>query len=301
MEKDSNGLWSVTTTPQAVGFHYYWFMVDGVNLSDPASDSFFGVGRHYSGSEVPSKGEDFYDTKDVPHGELRMHYYHSEITKAWRRCFVYTPPGYDKETGARYPVLFLLHGAGEDETGWGWQSRANFILDNLIAEGKAKPMILVMDNGGGGTIYLLKDDLSGFAESHAVKLENPDRNPSHHGASAIRNGMNWFGHEGAILFKANGKYYHGAVDDYEGRYSSCVAIADNIWGPYRNWHETVPCGGGTDFFQDKEGNCWCAFFGNDAAAPWREMPGIVRVDFDPAGKIFVAKTQPAFVLQDPKP
>jgi beta-xylosidase len=156
-------------------------------------------------------------------------------------------------------------------------------------------------NGGGGTIYLMKDDLSGFAESRAVKLENPDHNPAHHAARVVASGMNGFGHEGAILFKANGKYYHGAVDDYEGRYSSCVAIADNIWGPYTNWHETVPCGGGTNFFQDREGNWWCAFFGNDAAAPWREMPGIVRVDFDSAGKIFVAKNQPGFILQNPGP
>ncbi len=152
-------------------------------------------------------------------------------------------------------------------------------------------------NGGGGTICLLKDDLRGFAESHVVKLENPDHNPAHHAAKVVSSGMNGFGHEGAVLFKANGKCYHGAVDDYEGRYSSCVAIADNIWGPCTNWHETVPGGGGTDFFRDKEGSWWCAFFGNDAAAPWREMPGIVRVDFDPAGKIFVAKTQPAFILQ----
>jgi enterochelin esterase-like enzyme len=152
MVKDTNGVWSVTTTPQAVGFHYYWFMVDSVNVADPASDSFFGVGRQYSGFEVPSKGEDFYDIKDVPHGDLRTHYYHSDIVKAWRRCIVYTPPGYDKNTSERYPVLYLLHGAGEDETGWGWQGRANFILDNLIAEGKARPMILVMDNGGGNTM-----------------------------------------------------------------------------------------------------------------------------------------------------
>jgi enterochelin esterase-like enzyme len=151
MEKDTNGVWSVTTTPQAVGFHYYWFIVDGLNVADPASDSFFGVGRQYSGIEVPSKDEDFYEVKDVPHGEIRSHWYHSEITKSWRRCYVYTPPGYDTNTSARYPALYLLHGAGEDQSGWGWQGRANFILDNLIAEGKAKPMILVMDNGGGNS------------------------------------------------------------------------------------------------------------------------------------------------------
>jgi hypothetical protein len=107
--------------------------------------------------------------------------------------------------------------------------------------------------------------------------------------------MNGFGHEGAVLFKANGRYYHGAVDDYEGRYSTCVAIAGNIWGPYDHWHETVPCGGGTDFFEDKEGNWWCAFFGNDDSAPWREKPGAVRVEFDAIGRIKVAK-QPAWNL-----
>lgn len=93
-----------------------------------------------------------------------------------------------------------------------------------------------------------------FMERWQVRLLNPDLNPTHHAAKVVKRGMKGFGHEGAVLFKANGKYYHGAVDDYEGRYSSCVAIADNIWGPYTNWHETVSCGGGTNFFQDKEGN-----------------------------------------------
>jgi xylan 1,4-beta-xylosidase len=152
--------------------------------------------------------------------------------------------------------------------------------------------------GAGGSISLMKDDLSGFADTRTVALLNPDHNPAHHAAKVVQRGMNGFGHEGTVLFKANGKYYHGAVDNYEGRYSSCVAIADNIWGPYDNWHETVPCGGGTNFFEDKQGNWWCAFFGNDDAAPWREMPGIVRVEFDPDGKIHVAKKQP--FVDDPK-
>jgi xylan 1,4-beta-xylosidase len=156
-------------------------------------------------------------------------------------------------------------------------------------------------SGAGGTISLLKDDLTGFAETRAVKLLNPDHNPAHHAEKVVRRGMNGFGHEGAVLFKANGTYYHGAVDNYEGRYSSCVAIADNIWGPYDHWHETVPCGGGTNFFQDKEGNWWCVFFGNDDAAPWRELPGIVRVEFAKDGNISVAKHQPDFILQNSTP
>jgi xylan 1,4-beta-xylosidase len=154
-------------------------------------------------------------------------------------------------------------------------------------------------NSGGGTISLMKDDLSGFAETRSVKLLNPDHDPNHHAAKVVKRGMNGFGHEGAVLFKANGRYYHGAVDDYHGRYSSCVAVADNIWGPYDHWQETVPCGGGTDFFKDKEGNWWCAFFGNDNAAPWRELPGIVRIDFEADGKIVVSKNQPDFILQKP--
>ncbi len=152
-------------------------------------------------------------------------------------------------------------------------------------------------NAGGGTINLMKDDLSGFAETRKVELLHPDLNPAHHAAKVVQRGMKGFGHEGAVLFKANGRYYHGAVDDYEGRYSSCVAMSTNIWGPYDNWHETVPCGGGTDFFQDKQGNWWGAFFGNDNAAPFREKPAIVKIDFAADGKIVVAKDQPDFVLQ----
>lgn len=151
-------------------------------------------------------------------------------------------------------------------------------------------------NGAGSTISLLKDDLSGFAETREIKLLNPDHNPAHHAEKIVKRGMNGFGHEGAVLFKANGKYYHGAVDDYEGRYSSCVAVADNIWGPYDQWHETVPTGGGTNFFQDKNGLWWCAYFGNEPHAPFREMPAIVRVEFGTDGKIGVASKQPDFVL-----
>ena len=146
MERGTNGVWSVTTPPQVPGFHYYWFILDGVNVTDPASETFFGVGRQFSGLEVPSKGEDFYELKAVPHGEVRSKLYYSKITGAWRRCFVYTPPDYDTNPTVRYPVLYLQPGFGEDERGWGTQGRANLILDNLIAARKAKSMLVVMDN-----------------------------------------------------------------------------------------------------------------------------------------------------------
>jgi len=143
----SNGVWMVTTDPLVLGFHYYSIVIDGVAVCDPASETFYGMGRQASGIEVPSKDEDFYLVKDVPHGEVRQRYYFSKTTGEWRRVFVYTPPDYDSNRDARYPVLYLLHGGGEDERGWVVQGCVQHIMDNLIAEKKAKPMIIVMENG----------------------------------------------------------------------------------------------------------------------------------------------------------
>lgn len=147
MVKDTAGFWNVTTEPIAIGFHYYSLLIDGVAVVDPASQTFYGMGRMASGIDIPEEGVDFYLPKDVPHGQIRSINYYSAITRAWRRAFVYTPPGYDKDTNKQYPVLYLQHGGGEDETGWPVQGKADFILDNLIAEGKAKPMLIVMDRG----------------------------------------------------------------------------------------------------------------------------------------------------------
>jgi enterochelin esterase family protein len=147
MERREDGTWEVTTPPAVPGFHYYWLIIDGVAANDPSSETFFGYGKPTSGVEVPEPGVDFYDAKEVPHGEVRALWYHSKITGLPRRVFVYTPPAYDADTSVRYPVLYLQHGAGEDERGWVTQGRMNFILDNLLATGKAKPMIVVMGNG----------------------------------------------------------------------------------------------------------------------------------------------------------
>jgi len=148
MTRGEDGAWFVTTPPAVPGFHYYWFTVDGLRVNDPASYAFFGWARETSGIEVPEAGVDFYDAKpNVPHGAVRSQWYHSAITGKWRRAHVYTPPDYDRNTRTRYPVLYLQHGAGENERGWVEQGRANFILDSLIAARKAKPMILVVDTG----------------------------------------------------------------------------------------------------------------------------------------------------------
>ena len=147
MSKDAQGRWSITTEPCRPGLHYYEFSIDGARVSDPASPLYFGWGKWTSCLEVPDPDLDFYVPKDVPHGDVRMFWYFSKTTQTMRKCLVYTPPAYDEETSARYPVLYLQHGAGESELGWTMQGKVNFILDNLIAESKAEPMIIVMDNG----------------------------------------------------------------------------------------------------------------------------------------------------------
>ena len=147
MTRDDKGVWTVTIPPAVPGFHYYWFLVDGVQVNDPGSETFFGWARQTSGVDVPDKDGAFYEARDVPHGEVRVRWYLSKTTGAWRRAYVYTPPDYDRNMKTRYPVLYLQHGAGENETGWTKQGRANLILDNVIAAGSAKPMIVVMETG----------------------------------------------------------------------------------------------------------------------------------------------------------
>jgi len=146
MTKGPDGIWTVTTTPLVVGFHYYSLQIDGAIVADPSTMTFFGSGWQNSGIEIPAPDADFYQSKDVPRGHVAEQWYFSKVTAKWRRCFVYTPPDYGSNVRARYPVLYLLHGWGEDETGWYTQGHVDFIMDNLIAAGKAKPMIIVMDN-----------------------------------------------------------------------------------------------------------------------------------------------------------
>jgi enterochelin esterase-like enzyme len=147
MKRGDDGFWTVTSPPVLPGLHYYELIVDGVRFNDPGSDMFFGTGKPTSAIEVPEKGVDFYHAKDVPHGEVRSRWYTSKVTGQTRHIMVYTPPGYDADREKRYPVLYLQHGGGEDETGWTRQGHANFILDNLIAAKKAVPMIVVMEKG----------------------------------------------------------------------------------------------------------------------------------------------------------
>jgi enterochelin esterase-like enzyme len=147
LTKDTSGVWTGDSNPQDEGFHYYQLWIDGAAVPDPGSLYFYGASRWGSGVEVPAKDQDFYSLRNVPHGQIRDHPYFSKSNNSMRRCFVYTPPEYEKETTKRYPVLYLQHGGGEDETGWPNQGKTNLIMDNLIADGKAKSFIIVMDNG----------------------------------------------------------------------------------------------------------------------------------------------------------
>lgn len=156
MTKDGQGVWTVTTDPLVVGFHYYFFLVDGVQVTDPGTDCFYGCGRMCSGIEIPESPEEaaYYTfNKDIAHGQVRECRYYSSVEGRMRRCYVYTPAGYEAKGKEKYPVLYLQHGMGEDERGWHQQGLMANILDGQIAAGKCKPMIVVMDNGNCSYIY----------------------------------------------------------------------------------------------------------------------------------------------------
>jgi enterochelin esterase-like enzyme len=148
LAKAADGSWTGTTAgPLDEGFHYYHLTVDGGTFNDPGALNYYGSIRWESGIEIPAHDADFYALKDVPHGHVDQVLFASPSTGTQRRAFVYTPPGYDKNQRERYPVLYLQHGWGEDETAWANQGRANLIMDNLIAEGKTRPFIIVMTYG----------------------------------------------------------------------------------------------------------------------------------------------------------
>ena len=145
MTKGEGGTWTVTTSPQVPGYHYYSLVVDGVSVADPASQTFYGCSRWSSAIEIKEAGMDDFEVQDVKHGEVRTVYYYSKVDEAWRPLMVYTPAGYN-EGSESYPVVYIQHGGGEDHRGWMEQGRTAQIMDNLIAAGKAKPMIVVSSN-----------------------------------------------------------------------------------------------------------------------------------------------------------
>jgi enterochelin esterase family protein len=150
MVKGADGVWTYTSEPQDKGYHNYWMIVDGSIVIDPANNAFIGYGHMCNGFEIPDPDGSFYELKDVPHGNVLIRNYYSKVAKSWRHIFIYTPPDYNTKAKTRYPVLYLQHGGGEDERVWIEMGRTNLILDNLIAEGKIKPFIVVMETSAVG-------------------------------------------------------------------------------------------------------------------------------------------------------
>jgi enterochelin esterase-like enzyme len=163
MKKEADGNWTVTTDTISQGFHYYSLIVDGVTVADPASQTFYGMGRMASGIEIPSAYGNYYALRDIPHGDIRIKKYYSKVTNSWRQIYIYTPPGYDLNPNETYPTLYILHGGGEDESGWSKQGKTDLILDNLIASKKVAPMLVVMPDANM--------NVPGFDESGLKKFE----------------------------------------------------------------------------------------------------------------------------------
>ena len=145
--KDADGVWTGESAPQDEGFHYYQLNIDGASVPDPGSKYYYGASRWGSGIDVPAADEDFYTVKNVPQGSVSEVYYYSTVTEKMRHCYVYLPAEYQQNPTKKFPVLYLQHGMGENETGWSAQGKTGIIMDNLIAAGKAVPFIIVMDNG----------------------------------------------------------------------------------------------------------------------------------------------------------
>lgn len=251
MTKDEKGVWMVTTDPLVVGFHYYFLIIDGVSVSDPASESFYGCGLMASGIEIPeeeSVAAYYTFNKDVPHGQIRECQYWSEVENSMRRCFVYTPAEYDLKPKAKYPVLYLQHGMGEDERGWSQQGKTANILDNQIASGKCEPMIVVMDYGNCGYLFgsrrgegrdsfgasfgpvLLNDIIPFIEKTFRVKT---DRN------SRALAGLSWGGYQTfeiglrnidkfAYLGAFSGAIFNGPGADFTKLYDGAFADADKF-------------------------------------------------------------------------
>ena len=254
MQRDANGVWTVTTDPLVVGFHYYFMIIDGVSVNDPASETFYGCGRLSSGIEIPESpaAASYYTfNKDIPHGQVRECRYYSGVEQAPRRCYVYTPAEYETSPEKSYPVLYLQHGMGEDERGWHQQGMMANILDNAIAAGEAVPMIVVMDYGNCGYIFgarpgetrdefgssftqVMLDDLIPYIENtFRVRTDRDNR------AMA---GLSWGGHEtlditlrnldkfahigsfsGALFFLAG-----GLENAYDGVFNDAAAFNDKV-------------------------------------------------------------------------
>ena len=258
MQRGENGLWYAVTDPLAVGFHYYFMNIGGVNFIDPATETFFGCNREAGGIEIPegSEGDYYRPQQGVLHGQVRSIYYYAQSTSEWRHAMVYTPAEYESGN-KRYPVLYLQHGMGEDETGWSKQGHMQHIMDNLIAAKQAVPMIVVMESGDikapfrggdnrqgrsqyGASFYkVMINDLIPYIDSQYRTLTDRD--------NRAMAGLSWGGHQTFdLVFNNMDKFawvgtFSGAIFgiDLKTAYNGVFANADEfnkkIHYMYMNW------------------------------------------------------------------
>ena len=206
MQRDGKGGWMAVTDPLVVGFHYYFMNIDGVNFIDPSTETFFGCNREAGGIEIPEGDEGNYyrPQQGIAHGQVRSIYYYAKSTNEWRHALVYTPAEYEKGK-KKYPVLYLQHGMGEDETGWSKQGHMQHIMDNAIAKGEAVPMIVVMESGDVKAPFRGGDNRQGFSSYGAsfykvmindlipyIDANFRTKNDRDHRAMA---GLSWGGHQ----------------------------------------------------------------------------------------------------------
>jgi enterochelin esterase-like enzyme len=263
MVKGDDGVWTHTTKePQSPGYHNYWMLVDGAVVVDPGTNAFIGYSHMCNAFEIPEPGVTYYDLKDVPHGNVLIKNYFAKSINSWRRIFVYTPPNYEKNASARYPVLYLQHGGGEDERVWIEMGRTNMILDNLLAEGKVKPMIVVMETsympaagagrgavpgagggrgfggfggpGGGAYGQLMVNDLIPWVDSNFRTLADKD-----HRAMA---GLSMGGMQTASVTMANLDKF-----SYIGLFSGGAAMGFGPGGPGKTAPGAAPATGPAPF------------------------------------------------------
>ena len=200
MEKQDDGYWKIVLDEVRSGFHYCVFIQDGVMTYSPVLPFGFGCSYVMNYFEVPDEDSEFYLLNDVPHGTIHMELLKSESTGRYRNLWVYTPYGYET-SGKKYPVMHILHGGGENETGWFWQGKINYIMDNLIAEGKAEEMIIVTNCGYADpadpakqkTMFsdlseLIKDDCIPFDPSERLKIFDPEDKMKNEGIRMVYKG-----------------------------------------------------------------------------------------------------------------
>jgi enterochelin esterase-like enzyme len=288
LDRGDEGFWRGTTaTPMAPGFYYYTVNVDGFVSNDPGSQTYYGWNRWGSALEVPGPQSALGAPRDVPHGVVREHWYFSKTMQQWRPIRVYTPPGYEADTGARYPVLYLQHGSGENQTSWTNQGRAQFILDNLLADGRIRPMIVVNENGmvpapgggrggGGNTRFdeIVVRDLVPFIDAtYRTKADRESRaiaGLSMGGGQAMRIGvahLDLFSHIGVF---SSGLRNLDPATAYDGRLADASAFngqvpllwlgmgtEDSAYAALKATHETLEKAGiRHTWFESPGGHTW---------------------------------------------